>query len=54
MLKAYAQDLSSLLEESAFSERKAFLRSSIKRIEVDKKKLPYTVACLYHRGIEKK
>jgi site-specific DNA recombinase len=37
IVKAYAQDLRSLLEESDFTERKAFLRSFIKRIEVGKK-----------------
>ena len=39
IVKAYAQDLRSLLEESDFTERKAFLRSFIKRIEVDKKQV---------------
>jgi len=39
MVKAYAQDLRSLLEESDFTQRKAFLRSFIKRIEVNKKKV---------------
>ena len=36
VVKAYAQDLRALLEQSGFIERKAFLRSFIKRIEVDK------------------
>jgi len=36
VVKAYAQDLRGLLEESDFTERKAFLRSFIKRIEVNK------------------
>jgi len=36
MVKAYAQDLRNLLEESGFTQRKAFLRSFIKRIEIDK------------------
>lgn len=35
IVKAYAQDLRGLLEESDFTERKAFLRSFIKRIEVN-------------------
>ena len=35
IVKAYAQDLRGLLEESDFAERKAFLRSFIKRIEVN-------------------
>lgn len=34
-VKAYAEDLRSLLEEADFVERKAFLRSFIKRIEVN-------------------
>jgi hypothetical protein len=34
-VKAYAEDLRSILEEADFSEKKAFLRSFIKRIEVD-------------------
>jgi len=34
LVKAYAQDLRSLLEEADITERKAFLRSFIKRIEV--------------------
>jgi len=38
-VKTYAQDLRSLLEESDFTERKAFLRSFIKRIEVNKKQV---------------
>jgi len=36
IVKAYAQDLRSLLEEADITERKAFLRSFIKRIEVGK------------------
>jgi site-specific DNA recombinase len=39
MAKAYAQDLRGLLEEADFTERKAFLRSFIKRIEVNKKQV---------------
>jgi site-specific DNA recombinase len=34
-VRAYAQDLRHLLEEADFTERKAFLRSFIKRIEVN-------------------
>ncbi len=37
LVKAYAQDLRSLLEEADLTERKAFLRSFIKRIEVSKR-----------------
>ena len=37
--KAYAQDLRGLLEETDFTERKAFLRSFIKRIEINKKQV---------------
>jgi hypothetical protein len=39
IVKTYAQDLRSLLEEADFTERKAFLRSFIKRIEVNKKQV---------------
>ena len=38
-VKAYARDLRSLLEEADFTERKAFLRSFIKQIEVNKKQV---------------
>ena len=36
LVKAYADDLQALLEEAELTERKAFLRSFIKRIEIDK------------------
>jgi site-specific DNA recombinase len=36
IVKSYTRDLKSLLEESDITERKAFLRSFIKRIEIDK------------------
>ena len=39
MVKAYARDLRGLLEEADFTERKAFLRSFIKRIEVNKEQV---------------
>ena len=39
MVKRYAQDLRSLLEEADFTERKTFLRSFIKRIVVNKKQV---------------
>jgi hypothetical protein len=39
MVKAYAQDLRSLLKEADFAERKVFLRSFIKRIEVNQKQV---------------
>ncbi len=35
-IKSYAKDLKSLLEEADIAESKAFLRSFIKRIEIDK------------------
>ena len=38
-VKTYAQYLRSLLEEADFTERKAFLRSFLKRIEVNKKQV---------------
>ena len=38
-VKAYAHDLRGLLEEADFTERKAFLRSFIKRIEVSKEQV---------------
>ena len=34
-MKAYAQDLHGLLEESEVTERKAFVRSFVERIDVD-------------------
>ena len=36
IVKSYTRDLKSLLEESDIIERKAFLRSLIKRIEINK------------------
>ena len=36
VIKAYAKDLKSLLEEANIAESKAFLRSFVKRIEIDK------------------
>ena len=36
LVKQYAQDLKQLLEEAEFSERKSFLRSFVKRIEIKK------------------
>ena len=36
VIKSYARDLKSLLEEADITESKAFLRSFIKRIEIDK------------------
>ncbi len=39
VVKSYAQDLQSLLEEADFTERKTFLRSFIKRIVVNKKQV---------------
>jgi len=37
LVEAHAQDLRSLLEEADLTGRKAFLRSFIKRIEVNEK-----------------
>jgi len=39
MVKSYAQDLRSLLEEADFTESKTFLRSFVKRIVVNKKQV---------------
>ena len=39
MVETYAHDLRSLLKEADFTERKALLRSFIKRIEVNKKQI---------------
>ena len=39
VVKTYVRDLRGLLEEADFIERKAFLRSFIKRIEVNKKQV---------------
>jgi len=38
-VKSYTRDLKSLLEESDITERKAFLRSFIKRIEINRDKV---------------
>jgi len=38
-VRTYAQDLRGLLEEADLIERKAFLRSFIKRVEVNKKQV---------------
>ena len=38
LVRSYAEDLKSLLEESEFAESKAFLRSFIKRIAIDEEK----------------
>ncbi len=38
-VKSYAQDFRGLLEESDFTERKAFLCSFIKRIEVNEEQV---------------
>jgi hypothetical protein len=35
IVRGYVKDLRNLLEESAFTERKAFLRSFVKKIVVD-------------------
>ena len=39
MVKTYAKDLSSLLEEADFTERKAFLRSFMKGREMSKRQV---------------
>jgi hypothetical protein len=39
MVETYAQDLKVLLQEADFTERKSFLRSFIKRIEVNEKQV---------------
>ena len=54
-IKECAEDLRSLLEEADFTERKAFLRSFVKRIEVNKKevKIQYKLP-LPDKGISEK
>jgi site-specific DNA recombinase len=42
MVKTYAKDLRVMIEEASFTERKAFLRSFIKRIEINKEKVKVT------------
>jgi len=42
-VRTYAQDLRGLLEEADLIERKAFLRSFIKRVEVNKKQVYSTL-----------
>ena len=39
MVKRYADDLRDLLEETNLTERKAFIRSFVKRIEIDKEQV---------------
>src|SRR3972149_6194254 len=42
MVKTYGQDLRAMIEEASLTERKAFLRSFIKRIEIDGDKVRVT------------
>ena len=39
MIKAYADDLRNLLEEADLTERKAFIRSFVEQIEIDKEQV---------------
>ena len=39
LVRAYAEDLRTVLEEADITERKAFLRSFVKRVEVDKERV---------------
>ena len=39
LVKAYAEDLRTVLEEADITERKAFLRSFVKRVEIDKEQV---------------
>jgi len=39
LVKAYAEDLRGLLEEADITERKSFLRSFVKRVEIDKEQV---------------
>jgi hypothetical protein len=39
LVKAYAEDMRGLLEEADITERKAFLRSFVTRVEIDKEQV---------------
>ena len=43
IVRSYANDLRSLLEEANIAESKAFLRSFVKRIEINKSDLWWTL-----------
>ena len=45
MVKTYAQDLRALLNQADLTERKAFLRSFVKRIEVNEKQVTVHLIC---------
>ena len=50
VVRAYAEDLRNLLEEADFIERKAFLRSFIKRVEIAEIGLSYATRYRCLRG----
>jgi len=43
LVRSYAEDLKSLLEESDFAESKAFLRSFIKKIVINREQTGFVV-----------
>jgi DNA invertase Pin-like site-specific DNA recombinase len=53
MVKAYGRDLRAMIEEASLTERKAFLRSFIKRIEIDGDRVKVTHKLPLPTGKEK-
>jgi len=51
IVKSYTKDLKSLLEESDITERKAFLRSFIKRIEINRDRVIVTNLFSYKKNL---
>ena len=52
IVKSYTKDLKSLLEESDITERKAFLRSFIKRIEINRDRVIVTNVFSYKKSVQ--
>ena len=51
IVKSYTKDLKSLLEESDITERKAFLRSFIKRIDINRDRVIVTNLFSYKKNL---
>ena len=51
IVKSYTKDLKSLLEESDITERKAFLRSFIKRIDINRDRVIVTNLFSYKKSL---
>jgi len=48
-VNSYVTDLRNILDESEVAQRKAFLKSFVKKIVVEKEELNYTAICQCHR-----